>query len=155
MFDKTKNRLKWEKVCMDNTVPYTFKNAIRSMFIPYNIDFDIFGINAECIENCCERNSTGRLASKSVLETVRDLNYKFSCIRCSSMPLWYYMAFPDVFIWTISDSPQLKQFMKEFESKVGSSNIIDDSGDVGIPYVKEFVDAYLRSTGNKLECAIR
>lgn len=152
MFDKVKNRLAWEKMCMEDTVPFTFKNAIRSMFIPYNIDVEQFWINCDCIENCRERDSNGRLASKSVLETVRDINYKYSCINCSNMPVWYYMAFPDVFLWTISDSPQTKTLLKEAESKFGS-NLLDSSGEVSLPVVKYFIDFYIKATNKKLECS--
>lgn len=154
MFDRTKNRLSWERVLLDNTIPMTFKEAIRKMFIPYNIDYKTFCINSECIENCCETDSSGNRASKSVIETVRDIQYKYSCIRCSSMPLWYYMAFPDVFLWTVEETPQSKNFFNNFEARHKNEDFIDSTGDVAIRFVKEFVDGYINLTGKKLECAI-
>lgn len=110
MVDKSRNRIAWEKVLLDNTVPVSFKQAIRTMFIPYNISFEIFSVNCDYIENCCKTDSNGKSPSRSVLETVKDVQYKYSCINCSSMPLRYYMAFPDVFLWTISETPQSKNF---------------------------------------------
>lgn len=155
MFDKIKNRLAWEKIYSDQTIPISFKQAIRSMFIPYDINIEQFWINCDCIENCKERDGNGRLASKSVLATVRDLQYKYSCINCSDMPIWYYMAFPDVFLWTISDDPQVKTLLNNLETRYGANNFLDASGEVKLPIVNEFVEAYIKKSGLKLECSIR
>lgn len=154
MFDKSRNRIAWEKVLLDNTVPVSFKQAIRTMFIPYNISFEIFSVNCDCIENCCKTDSNGKSPSRSVLETVKDVQYKYSCINCSSMPLWYYMAFPDVFLWTISETPQSKNFFKNFELKHKNEDLLDSTGEVAIKFVKEFVDGFISFTGKKLECSI-
>lgn len=140
MFDKAKNRFAWEKMLMDNTVPMSFKHAIRTMLIPYNINFESFWVNADCIENCTERDSSGKWGTKSVLEIVRNRNYKYSCINCSDMPVWYYLAFPYVFLWTISNRPQSKLFFNNFELNHKNEILSDGSGEVAIKFVKEFVE---------------
>ena len=89
MFENITNRIKWQSIINDPLTPPYMKDIINDILIPYRIKPDIFKINRECIDNCCEKSTKGILASPSVIQTVRDLNYKFSCIRCSSMPLWY------------------------------------------------------------------
>lgn len=152
MFDNLRNRANWESIIANPLTPPYLKSVIRNILIPYGINAKRFQINQYCIDNCCESTPNGETASKSVIETVRDLNYKFSCIRCSSMPLWYYYAFPDVFLWTISESQSLKNFFKAFEARHNGQDLLDSRGEVDEKFVKEFIDAYLNSTNKELEC---
>lgn len=152
MFENLKDRFSWEAIISDPFTPPYMKDVIRNVLIPYGISSKKYLVNKECIDNCCERSHSGKVPTQSVLETVRDLNYKFSCIRCSSMPLWYYYAFPDVFLWTISDSPSAKEALKSVEQKYGEDNLLDTRGEVRSELVKMFIDAYLRATRKELEC---
>lgn len=136
----------------DKSTPPEISQAINDVLIPYGISANIFVINAYCIENCCEQTPEGMRATKSVIATVQDLRYKFSCIRNSRMPMWYYYAFPDVFLWSLSDASEL--FYRDFENKYGKDNFMNEFGEVATKYVKLFIEAYIKSTHNKLECAL-
>lgn len=150
MFENLTNKIKWQSIINDPVTPHYMKDVINNVLIPYGIKPNTFMTNQECIDNCCERTAKGITASPSVIQTVRDLNYKFSCIRCSNMPMWYYYAFPDVFLWTISDDPQVKVLLGELNKF--EHDLLDERDEVKPKYVKMFIDAYLKCAKKNLEC---
>ena len=153
MFNNVRNKMVWEaRIAQPSTNSYMAK-VIREVFLPYKINAKQFDINCFCIENCCKQTPSGERASQSVIETVSDLSYKFSCIRCSSMPYWYYYAFPDVFLWTISDAGG-KVCNEKIFPKLEGVEMLDYTDCVKPEIVLMFIKQYIRSTGKKLELSI-
>ena len=153
MFDNLKNKLRWNEILNNPTTPSYMASVIKEIMLPYGISAHKYQINKECIDNVCKYSRNGDSATPSVIATVSDLNYKYSCIRHSSMPLWYYYAFPDVFLWTISDEGTT-YFKRVIEPFLNGKNIIDGRGYVDKEFVAYFIRQYLLATGKKLECRI-
>lgn len=153
MFEKITNTARWKRILMDSTIPIVMKRAIEESLIPHNISVEKYSINEECIVDCKPITTGGKRATLSVIETINDITYKYSCINNSNMPLWYYIAYPDVFLWTISDNGG-KHFKEVIEPKFNNQNILDARGEVKIEVVNFFIDEYIRVTRKKLECSI-
>lgn len=153
MFDNLKNKIQWDRILNDPRTPSYMYEVIKEIMIPYNISANKYLTNKYCIDNVCKYSSMGESASPSVIETISDLNYKFSCIRCSSMPLWYYYAFPDVFLWTLSDSGG-EYCNKNLFPLLEGKDLIDNTNCVDKKYVKLFIQHYLLSTKKSLECQV-
>lgn len=153
MFDALKNKLGWNEILFTSTTPSYMASVIKEIMIPFGISAKKYQINKYCIDNCCKCNKNGDYATPSVVATVSDLNYKYSCIRCSSMPLWYYYAFPDVFLWTLSDEGN-SYFKKVIEPFLEGKNFIDARGEVKKEFVAYFIKQYISSTRKQLECRI-
>ena len=126
MFDNLKNKLRWNEILNNPTTPSYMASVIKEIMLPYGISAHKYQINKECIDNVCKYSRNGDSATPSVIATVSDLNYKYSCIRHSSMPLWYYYAFPDVFLWTISDEGNTQK-NADSDTNVHNKHCIRDS----------------------------
>lgn len=153
MFDNLKNKLRWNEILNNPTTPSYMASVIKKIMLPNRISAHKYQINKYCIDNVCKCHKNGEYATPSVVATVSDLNYKYSCIRHSSMPLWYYYVFPDVFLWTISDEGQA-YFKRVIEPYIENENIIDDRGEVKIELVAYIIQQYTSSTRKQLECRI-
>lgn len=149
MFKNSIKKIKWLSIINSPFTPPYMRDIIYNILIPYGIDPNTYTTNQECINNCCKKTKSA-LASPSIIQIVSDLNYKFSCIRCSSMPMWYYYAFPDVFLWSISDDPQTKNILNRLSKY--ESELLNERNEVKTEYVKMFIDAYLNTTKKELEC---
>ena len=141
-FDKAK----WNKV-KEGQSPY-FCNAVDSLMIPYQINFQKFLVNMDCMQNGHSYSYNYSQGSTFCMiyfaEEISPLELPLG------FPDWFYWAFPDVVYWIIKDDGA--NYMHDKFENLSETELIDSSeGRFRIRILKDIIDLYRSKTGRRLE----